>query len=93
MNKLAKLKLIGSRQGTKYNAKNIYHVFVALSFRLSLDACLQNLWTHPLARTTVNSFMKVVVSMDQDTRVLDTITPSEPVVAKAAIEHLCEKDN
>jgi hypothetical protein len=31
--------------------------------------------------------------MDQDTGVLDTITPSEPVVAKAAIENLCEKDN
>lgn len=93
MNKLAKLKLVGGRQGTVYDAKNVHHVFAALSFRLSLDVCLQNPRTHPLARTAVNSFMRVVISMDQNTGVLDTITPSEPVVAKAAMEHLCEKVN
>jgi hypothetical protein len=93
MIELAKLKLVGGRQGTMYNAKNVHHVFAALSFRLSLDVCLQNPRTLPLARTAVNSFMRVLISMDQDTGVLDTITPSEPVVAKAAMEHLCEKDN
>ena len=93
MNRLAKLKLVGGRQGTPYNAKDVHHVFAALSFRLSLDVCLQNPRTHSLARTAVNSFMRVVISMDQETGVLDTMTPSEPVVAKAAMEHLCENDN
>jgi hypothetical protein len=30
--------------------------------------------------------------MDQDSGVLDTITPSEPILVKAAMEHLCEDD-
>jgi hypothetical protein len=93
MNQLAKRKLVGDRRWTLYNAKDVNHVFAALSFRLSLDVCLQNPRTQSLVRTAVNSFMRVVISMDQETGVLDTITPSEPIVAKAAIEHLCEKYN
>jgi hypothetical protein len=93
MNSLAKLKLVGGSHGTPYNPKDVDHVFAALSFRLSLDVCLQNPRTHSLARTAVNSFLRVVVSMDQDTGVLDTITPSEPIVAMAAMEYLCEKSN
>jgi len=31
--------------------------------------------------------------MDQETGVLETITPSEPVVAKAAMEFLCQGTN
>jgi hypothetical protein len=93
MNRLAKLKLVGGRQGTAYDARDVHHVFAALSFRLSLDVCLQNPRTHSLARTAVNSFMRVVISMDQETGILDTVTPSEPVVAKAAMEHLCENGN
>ena len=93
MNKLAKLKLVGGRQQTPYDGTDVDHVFAALSFRLSLDVCLQNPRTHSLAKTAVNSFMRVVISMDQETGVLDTVTPSEPVVAKAAMEHLCEDQN
>jgi hypothetical protein len=93
MNKLAKLKLLGGKQGTTYDAENVHHVFAALSFRLSLDVRLQNPRTLTLARTAVNSFMRVVISMDHDTGVLDTTTPSEPVVAKAAMEHLSERKN
>ena len=88
MNRLAKLKLVGGKQETQFDPKNVDHVFAALSFRLSLDVCLQNPRTYPLARTAVNSFMRVVISMDQETGAMDTITPSEPVVAKAAMEHL-----
>ena len=93
MNQLAKLKLVGGVQEKAYDGKDVHHVFAALSFRLSLDVCLQNPRTLSLTRTAVNSFMRVVISMDQETGVLDTVTPSEPVVAKAAMEHLCEKDN
>ena len=37
--------------------------------------------------------MRVVISMEQDTGVLDTISPSEPVLAKAAMGHLCEENS
>jgi hypothetical protein len=93
MNQLAKMKLVGGRLETPYDAQDVHHVFAALSFRLSLDVCLQNPSILSLTRTAVKSFMRVVISMDQDTGLLDTITPSEPVVAKAAMEHLCEKSN
>ena len=100
MNKLAKMKLVGgARKSTDdqskrapYDPKDVDHVFAAISFRLSLDPCLQNPATLPLIRTAVNSFMRVVISMDHETGVMCTITPSEPVVAKAAMELLCEND-
>jgi hypothetical protein len=100
MNNLAKLKLVGGKQSTDaqhkrapYDARNRDHVFAALSFRLSLDPCLQNPRTLPLIKTAVNSFMRVVISMDHETGVMKTITPSEPVVAKAAMEFLCENQD
>ena len=99
MNKLAKLKLVGGNLSTDvgmaqaYNPMDVNHVFAALSFRLSLDPCLQNPRALPLVRTAVNSFMRVVISMDHETGVMTTITPSEPVVAKAAMEFLCENAN
>src|SRR5437660_12716780 len=43
----------------------------------------------PLIRTAVNSYMRVVISIDQDIGTMDTITPSEPMLAKAAMEYLC----
>jgi predicted transcriptional regulator len=93
MNQLAKAKLVGGGEWARYNAGDVHHVFAALSFRLSLDFNLQNPKAHSLARIAVRSFMRVVISMDQETGVLDTITPSEPVVAEAAMEHLCKNRN
>ena len=61
-----------------FGRADVHHVFAAQSFRLSLDVCLQNPRTLSLARTAVNSFMRVVISMDQETGVL---------------EHLCENSN
>src|SRR5208282_1232204 len=94
MRNVAKLKLIGGRHGSvRYDPKDENHVLAALSFRLCLDLCLQNPRTLPLARTAVNSFMRVVISVNQETGALDTIAPSEPVLARAAMEYLCEGRN
>jgi len=92
MMKLAKLKLIGGQQRAQYISTDPDHVFAALSFRLSLDVCLQNPSTVSLTRTAVNSFMRVVISMDHETGMMDTVTPSEPVLARAAMEHLCDRN-
>lgn len=93
MNRIAKQKLIGGRPEGTYDAKNEDHVFAALSFRLSLDPCLNNSKALPLIRTSVNSHMRVVISIDEETDTMYTITPSEPVLAKAAMEHLCIEQN
>ena len=94
MNREAKLKLLGGKQfSTTFNPMNRDHVFAALSFRLSLDVRLQNPSSLLFTRTAVNSFMRVVISMNQETGTMDTLTPSEPVLAKAAMEHLCSEAN
>ncbi|KAI9762592.1 MAG: hypothetical protein M1840_001218 [Geoglossum simile] len=90
MYKVARLKLVGGGAKTKYDPWNQNHVFAALSFRLSLDPCLENSLSLPLVRTAVGSFMRVVISIHQPTGNLHTVTPSEPILAKAAMEHLCE---
>jgi hypothetical protein len=92
MNDLAKLKLIGGKQQGSYEPHNEHHVFAALSFRLSLDASLHNSKSIPLIRTAINSHMRVVISINQDTGTMDTIAPSEPILAKAAMEHLCDNE-
>jgi hypothetical protein len=93
MNDVAKLKLLGGKQYSTFDPMNKDHVFAALSFRLSLDVCSQNPSSVSLIKTAVNSFMRIVISMDQETGTMDTITPSEPVLAKAAMEHLCLEAN
>jgi hypothetical protein len=93
MNDVAKLKLLGGKQFSNFEPGNKDHVFAALSFRLALDVCLQNPNSISFTRTAVNSFMRVVTSMNGDTGTMDTLTPSEPVLAKAAMEHLCCEAN
>lgn len=99
MKKLAEMKLVGGKRSTDgqrkrapYDPMDVNHVFAALSFRLFLDPCLQTPAALPLVRTAVNSFMRVVISMDHEIGVMHTITPSEPVVAKAAMGLLCAND-
>ena len=64
-----------------------------MSFRLSLDVCVRNPQSLHLARRAVNSFMTIVLSVDKNTGILDTMTPSEPVLAVAAMTHLCTGSN
>jgi hypothetical protein len=93
MDAIAKLKLIGGQQHGSYTPTNENQVFAALSFRLSLDACLHNSKAIPLIRTAVNSYMRVVISIDEETGTMHTITPSEPILAKAAMDILCTGHN
>jgi len=93
MNKVAKAKLIGGVQRGSYNPSDKNHVFAALSFRLSLDPCMHNSKTLPLIGTAVNSHMRVVISIDEEAGTMHTITPSEPIIAKAAMEYLCDGHN
>ncbi|KAI9763888.1 MAG: hypothetical protein M1839_006121 [Geoglossum umbratile] len=85
---VAKSKLIGGGNAT-FNPIFANHVFAVLSFRLSLDVCLENPKTLPIVRTAVDSHLRLVISMDQPTGVLHTVTPSEPVLARSAMELLC----
>ncbi|KAK2813657.1 hypothetical protein FQN50_000055 [Emmonsiellopsis sp. PD_5] len=88
---LAMVKLIGGRG--KYDSDNVDHVFAALSFRLSLDVILHNPRAAALNKSAVDSHMRVVISMDPVSGAMDTITPSEPILAVAAMKHLCKSAN
>lgn len=85
---LASAKLLGGIKGS-YQPFDKFHVFAALSFRLSLDVCVQNPGAVSLNRTAINSHMRVVISVDPYSGAMDTISPSEPVLAEAAMKHLC----
>jgi hypothetical protein len=91
MNTLAKQKLIGGVR--KYDPRNVDHVFAALSFRLSLDACLYNSKAVDLINNAVNSHMRVVLGMDRRAGIMHTMSPSEPIIANAAMQHLCIQMN
>ncbi|KAK2786813.1 hypothetical protein FQN53_006110 [Emmonsiellopsis sp. PD_33] len=88
---LAMRKLVGGVG--EYDSSNADHVFAALSFRLSLDVILQNPRAAALNRSAVDSYMRVVISMDPVSGAMDTITPSEPILAVAAMKHLCKDPN
>ncbi|KAI9764367.1 MAG: hypothetical protein M1840_008505 [Geoglossum simile] len=89
LSQLARSKLIGGTEDP-YDPKNINHVFAALSFRLCLDLCLENPRTFAIASTAVNYHMRVVVAVDTRMEVMETTTPSEPIVSEAARHYLCE---
>lgn len=59
-----------------------------ISARLSLDVCLQNPVSLPLSAMAVNSSLRIITGIDRGLGVLETISPPEPVVAKAAFQHL-----
>jgi hypothetical protein len=93
MDRLAKQKLIGGVQTGTYQAHNVNHVFAALSFRLSLDACWYNSKAVHLIKNAVNEHMRVVLAMDDGAGIMHTMSPSEPIIAKAAMEYLCTQSN
>jgi hypothetical protein len=57
-----------------FDGFNKYHVFAALSFRLSLDICTQNPRAIALNQTAVDS-LRVVLSVDPFSGAMDTPPP------------------
>ncbi|KAL1964486.1 hypothetical protein VTN77DRAFT_6912 [Rasamsonia byssochlamydoides] len=86
---VAAIKIIGGNPSRTYDAFNVDHVFAVLSVRLCLDMNLANPVTLPLAQTAVNVYMRMVDSVDPSTGAMFTTTPSEPILANAAMRHLC----
>ncbi|KAI9860589.1 MAG: hypothetical protein M1813_006013 [Trichoglossum hirsutum] len=89
MMQVAAKKLIGGKEGP-YDPKNVDQVFATLSFRISLDLCLENPRSLALAQVAVNYHMRILMAIHQDIEALDTFTPSEPILSEAAIRYLCE---
>jgi hypothetical protein len=84
---IAAKKIIGALGS--YNSSNLNHVFAVLSTCLYLDINIANAQAVPLAHTAVNTYMRLVKSVDLSIRVMYTRIPSEPILAKAAMGYLC----
>ena len=61
----------------------------AMSVRLYININLTNPLSLPLIQTAVNVYMRMVDSVDPSTSIMFTTTPSEPVLAYVAMQHLC----
>ena len=86
--RIAGLKLIGGRKDDQYDPKDRDHVFATLSFRLCLDVDLMSPIAYPLSQSAVHSHMRIVTKVIPSTGLLHTRTPTEPILALAAKEHL-----
>jgi hypothetical protein len=88
LHELAKQKLLGGKKVAQYDPTNADEVFAVVSFRLSLDVCSQKPQSYGLSRKAVDSHMVVVTGLRQTEGLLYTLTPSEPVLAIAAMSLL-----
>jgi hypothetical protein len=94
LNQFAKRKLLGGIDPVVYDsATNKDQVFAVLSFRLALDVCTVNPQCMPLVDTAVGSYMRVLDGVDAQLGILSTNAPSEPILALAAMDLLCETES
>ena len=75
-----------------YNPKDINYVFMALSFCLFLDFCLQTPAALLLVKIAVNSFIKIIIFIDYQIGVMYILISLKPIIAKATIKLLCKND-
>jgi hypothetical protein len=84
-----------------YDAENKHHVFAALASRLCLDVCTKEAEAIALAHEAVNSYLRIIISIDTSEKSnsenplqrMETVTPSEPIVAEIVAEELCKGTN
>ncbi|ODM16029.1 hypothetical protein SI65_08463 [Aspergillus cristatus] len=87
--KIARAKIIGSRFGEPYHPEDRDHAFAILSVRVCLDLNLANPITLPVSHSAVNVHMQKLSHFDSATGVMFTRAPVEPILSKAAMQHLC----
>jgi hypothetical protein len=74
--------------GAECNPEDSNQVFAILSVRLCLDLVLANPKSFPMAQTAVNQYMRILDSVEPENGIMYTTTPSEPILANAAMHHL-----
>ena len=82
--KIAKFKLLCGQLDFQTNNKN--HVFAAIACQISLSPCTYNIEAVEFAKESVNSHLRMLVAVDSHSGAIETITPSEPIMAEAIAE-------
>ena len=90
---IARVKLIGGNPKKCYDARNFDHVLAALSARICIDLNVANPITIPIANKAVYLHMRRLELLDSSTGLISTRTPTEPIIAKAAMQILCKEVN
>ena len=86
------MKFLGDKRLAKYDSDDKDHVFTTFSFCFALDVGFENLIFLFFIQTTVNSYLRVVIIIDQNISILYTLTLFESILALAAIK-LFYKEN
>lgn len=90
---IARVKLIGGNPKKCYDARSSDHVLAALSARIYIDLNVANPITIPIANKAVYLHMRRLELLDSSTGLISTRTPTEPILAKAAMQILCKEVN
>lgn len=88
-----KSKLIGGNPKKSYDTFNSDHALAVLSAHLHIDLNIANPITIPISHRAVYLHMRTLESLDSSTGLILTRTPTEPIIAKAAMQILCKEVN
>jgi len=77
---LAIAKLLCNKE---FDATKAEHVLAVLSARVCLDPCLQNKASVRMTTDAVNSNLRLILRMDDEFGIIDTMSPSEPILSEA----------
>jgi hypothetical protein len=76
------MKMLGGN--TQFSAYNVYHTFTAVASRVCIDLSLDAEKSLQFTRETIDNHLRLLIGVDQESGMLKTATPSEPVVAEVA---------
>ena len=88
-------KLLGARPIARLSSEqNIWvrQVFALIAARICLDPAMNSKEAVDLANEAVNTHLRLVVGWEEDHRMIETVSPAEPLVADAAANVLMRKD-
>jgi len=85
-----KMKMLGGN--ALFSASNVYHAFTVVASRVFIDLCVNTVKSVQFARETVDNHLRLLIGVDKESGVVETTTPSEPVVADVAATLLVRND-
>jgi hypothetical protein len=82
LNDFVYMKMLGGN--TQFSAYNVHHTFTAVASRVCIDLSLDVEKSVQFTRETIDNHLRLLIGVDQESGMLKTTTPSEPVVAEVA---------
>ena len=77
----------------EYDPSDKNHVFAVMAARVSLDVAITNPQAYSFSANAIDAHLRVVMRIHIDPPALETQSLSEPVIARAASECLCDRSD